>query len=121
MQVIEFICPLCQGPLRRESEAYVCARDQRSYPVTLGIPDLRVYTDQLVQSVTEQALIARLLAEYPNSSFAELVELDRSLSPAVPSCLRPRRRVHLDGGAVRAYSALSQSQRLGSLSVRGQF
>jgi len=121
MQVIEFICPLCQGPLRRESEAYVCARDQRSYPVTLGIPDLRVYTDQLVQSVTEQALIARLLAEYPNRSFAELVELDRSLSPAVPSSLRARRRVHIEGGVVRAKSSLAEMQRLGALSARGQF
>lgn len=121
MQVIEFICPLCQGPLRRESEAYVCARDQRSYPVTLGIPDFRVCPDQLVQPDTEQALVARLLAEYPNRSFAELVDLDRSLRPAVPSSLTARRRVHIEGGVVRAKSSLAEIHRLGALPAQGQF
>jgi len=75
----------------------------------------------LVQPDTEQALVARLLAEYPNRSFAELVDLDRSLRPAVPSSLTARRRVHIEGGVVRAKSSLAEIHRLGALPAQGQF
>ena len=121
MHVIEFTCTLCQAPLRHESEAYVCARDQPSYPVTLGIPDSRIFPDRLVRSETEQALTARLTAEYPHCSFAELVEYFASLVPARPSNIVEKHRVHFQSGVVRAKSSLAEIQRLGALSVRGQF
>jgi SAM-dependent methyltransferase/uncharacterized protein YbaR (Trm112 family) len=121
MQFVEFVCPLCQGPLRSEPKAYVCPRDRRSYPVTLGIPDFRVFPDQVVQSDAEQTLMGRLLAEYPSRSFAELIDLDQSLRPAVPASLTASRRVHVEGGVIRAKSSLAEIQRLGALSSRGLF
>lgn len=121
MQVIEFICPLCQGPLQHESEVYVCARDQRSYPVILGIPDFRTVPNRLVRSEVEQALTARLTEEYPHCSFAELVDLDQSLRTAVPSSVTGKRLIHIESGVVRAKSSLAEIQHFGALPARGQF
>lgn len=41
-------CPRCKGALVSQLEGLLCARCQRSYPVVLGIPDLRVYSDPYV-------------------------------------------------------------------------
>lgn len=121
MQLIEYACPMCKGPLQPSSEGFICARDQRAYPVSLGIPDFRVSSNQLVQSDTEQALTESLVAEYPYRSFAELVEFYASLMPAAPLSVAAKRRVHFQGGVVRAQSSLGEIQRLIALPARSQF
>jgi len=73
--VMEFACPICKGPLQYGSRGYFCTRDQRAYPVTLGIPDFRVWPDGLFESEMEHAWTERLVAEYSNASFTELVDL----------------------------------------------
>ena len=75
MQLMEFACPICKGPLQQESGGYVCARDQRVYHVTLGIPDFRVLPDRWSESESEHAWTERLVAEYSSASFAQLVDL----------------------------------------------
>lgn len=121
MALIEFVCPICHGPLRRESQAYICIRDQRSYPVTAGIPDFRASAEGRLPLETEPALLSCLLSEYHNRSFIQLIELDPSLIIDLPSRLRIRRRIHIESGAVRAKSSLDEIQRFITLPDRDQY
>jgi uncharacterized protein YbaR (Trm112 family) len=49
MQLIELTCSVCHGTLQHEPEAYICAKDQKTYPVTFGIPGFRVFHDDVVR------------------------------------------------------------------------
>lgn len=121
MQAIEFACPICNGPLEEESEGYICARDDRFYPMTLGIPDFRVFPDGLVESDVELAWTARLVAEYSSRSFARLVDLYASLTPGLPSDLRIKLRARFLGGVLHGQSCLTELQHLRALPAAGQF
>ena len=46
-------CPLCKRDLAPAADAYRCAACARSYPIVLGIPDLRAYPDPHVVSVED--------------------------------------------------------------------
>ena len=121
MQLMEFACPICKGPLQQESGGYVCTRDQRAYHVTLGIPDFRVLPDQWSESETEHAWTERLVAQYSNASFVELVDLYASLRPAVPHDIVAKRRVHMLGDVRRAQSSLAELEQISALPRQGQF
>ncbi|MBI4529263.1 MAG: methyltransferase domain-containing protein [Deltaproteobacteria bacterium] len=96
-------------------------RDQRSYPVTLGIPDFRIFHDPSVQTETEKTFTVRLAAEYPHCSFAELLACFESLIPINRSSLAAKRRLHLQTGVARGKSSLAEIQGLTKLPTRGQF
>src|SRR5215471_6521116 len=66
-------------------------RDQRSYPVTAGIPDFRAAAEERLPLETEPALVSCLLSEYHNRSFIQLIELD----PSLVMYLRQSRRLDL--------------------------
>jgi SAM-dependent methyltransferase len=119
--VIEFACPICKGPLQQESGGYVCARDQRVYHATLGIPDFRVWPDGLFESEIEHAWTERLVAEYSNASFSELVDFYASLTPAVPPDIVAKRRIHILSAVVRAQTSLAELQQITALPRQGQF
>jgi len=119
--VMEFACPICKGPLEQASTGYVCTRDQRAYHVTLGIPDFRVLPDQSFESKMEHNWSERLVAEYSSASFAELVDLYASLTPAVPLDRVKKRRVHILSAVVRAQSSLAELEQITGLPRRGQF
>jgi SAM-dependent methyltransferase len=119
--VIEFACPICKGPLQHGSRGYFCARDQRVYHATLGIPDFRVWPDGLFESKMEQAWTERLVAKYSNASFAELVDFYASLTPAVPLDVVAKRRVHIQSAVVRAQSSLAEIEQIIALPGQGQF
>src|SRR5215470_11856698 len=113
--VIEFACPICKGLLQYGSRGYFCARDQRVYHETLGIPDFRVWPDGLFESKMEQAWTERLVAKYSNASFAELVDFYASLTPAVPLDVVAKRRVHIQSAVVRAQSSLAEIEQITAL------
>ncbi len=73
MVSLTVICLDCGNPLdlSRPDEA-VCAGCGRRYPMTFGIPDLR--GPLAVVDPVEAALTERLLALYPQSDFAALVD-----------------------------------------------
>ncbi len=69
-------CPLCKHELESQKETFSCSPCGRTYPVVLGIPDLRVYSDpyitieqdhrkgELVQEQAERMSFAELLRFY---------------------------------------------------------
>ena len=121
MQSIVLACPLCHGPLQQETQAYICSSDRKSYPVTCGIPDFRVFHGETIKADFEQSSVACLLSEYTRRSFKELIELDPTLDPALPSGLLARRRLHILGGVTRARRWLGDIGRLCDASPRGRF
>ena len=80
---IEFVCPVCKGPLERQPAAYYCARDERTFRITLDIPDFRVFADPYIGFDAEDEKTARIVAEYPTRTFAQLVEYYYSITPEV--------------------------------------
>jgi len=66
-------CPLCKQKLESEKQAFSCSPCGRTYPVVLGIPDLRVYCDPYitVEQDHEKGRIVQAQAEH--MSFAELL------------------------------------------------
>ena len=121
MPIIGFACPLCHRHLQCEAEAYICTRDQKTYPVTFGIPDFRVFHDDTVKADSERSLVARLVEEYPKRPFREFIELDQSLNSTLSPSLLRRRRAHILGGIMRAKNSLAEIRRMTEVSEKVRF
>jgi len=121
MQFVDFVCPICRGPLQRQSDAYVCTRDRRSYPVRFGIPDFRIDPDHPVLSPHEEDLLRRMITEYSSVSFDDLMQFDPGQSLVIPPSLRTKKRVHIETGIVRGKDSLEEIQGLVTLPDRGRF
>lgn len=66
-------CPVCKKELASEGEAYRCAHCRRTYPIVLGIPDLRVYSDPYI-TIEEDYEKGRIVqAQAERMSFVELL------------------------------------------------
>lgn len=67
-------CPACGRPLDlSHPEAAACPGCGQRYPATLGIPDLR--GPGAVNDPAEAAIVEKMLARYPQSDFAALLDL----------------------------------------------
>ncbi|MDQ6888162.1 MAG: methyltransferase domain-containing protein [Gemmatimonadota bacterium] len=66
-------CPICRVALVHESEALRCSGCSRSFPIVLGIPDLRVYDDPLIPRVDDYRKGEKLQRAAESMTFAELV------------------------------------------------
>jgi len=69
------VCPSCKGELEQlEINATRCQNCGLRYRTVFGIPDLR-YPVNEVENEPDRALVERLIAAYPDSSYLDLVEL----------------------------------------------
>jgi ubiquinone/menaquinone biosynthesis C-methylase UbiE/uncharacterized protein YbaR (Trm112 family) len=66
-------CPLCKGMLSPQQDHLACSPCQKSYPIVLGIPDLRVYEDPIIPLQDDYRKAEMLQARAEELSFAELV------------------------------------------------
>ena len=100
-------CPLCKGGLTTAEEALHCARCQRTYPIVLGIPDLRVYEDPLIPLEDDYRKGEKVQAQAEKLDFAALVRFYWSLPtyPYTPPelCERFIRHVLTDEVRIEAY------------------
>ena len=83
---IEFVCPLCRGPLSSLEDGYACPVCSKTYLLHAGIPDFRVFPDpyldydadrertEIVLSALEKLDLAQLLAHY--WSFSDITPVD---------------------------------------------
>ncbi len=120
-QSIQFVCPICKGELEQQPDAYFCARDDKTYRITLGIPDFRVFPDPYIGFDAEDDKTARIVEEYPRRTFKELVEFYYSITPEVPPDLAKKYMRHVFSGVVRAESALEEIQQQSHSSAQETF
>jgi ubiquinone/menaquinone biosynthesis C-methylase UbiE/uncharacterized protein YbaR (Trm112 family) len=66
-------CPVCRAALDRRGDDLRCVGCARSFPVVLGIPDLRLYEDPLIPLADDYRKGEVLLRAAERMSFAELV------------------------------------------------
>ena len=82
---IDICCPACRGDLRALGEDELqCIGCSRSYPVIVGIPDLRLWSDPYIGIEEDRAKGRTLAAACAGRSFADSVELYYSLTTVVP-------------------------------------
>jgi ubiquinone/menaquinone biosynthesis C-methylase UbiE/uncharacterized protein YbaR (Trm112 family) len=66
-------CPVCKGALSQRLNQLDCPSCQKSYPIVLGIPDLRVYEDPIIPLQDDYRKAELLQARAEDLSFAELM------------------------------------------------
>lgn len=93
-------CPRCHGPLCEADDALRCEACGTGYPVTLGIPDLRVAPDPWIGPEEDRTKGARVAAEAP-PGFADGVRHYWKLTPSTPAETAERHIAHVLGAAER--------------------
>ncbi len=85
-------CPLCKNRVVRRNDSLVCRSCDKTYPIVLGIPDLRVYEDPLIPIEDDYRKSAIIAAESEKRNFADLVRFYWSLPtyPHTPPHLKER-------------------------------
>lgn len=83
--VVELVCPACGGDLDVRSESIRCVDCLRSYPVVVGIPDLRLFPDRYLSLADDRAKAERLDA-VPGSAL-DVIDAYWSMTPEVPPSL----------------------------------
>jgi ubiquinone/menaquinone biosynthesis C-methylase UbiE/uncharacterized protein YbaR (Trm112 family) len=100
-------CPLCKGCLDTVDEALYCRPCDRTYPIVLGLPDLRVYEDPLIPLEDDYRKGEKVQAQAEKLDFAGLVRYYWSLPtyPYTPPelCERFIRHVLTDEIRIEAY------------------
>jgi ubiquinone/menaquinone biosynthesis C-methylase UbiE/uncharacterized protein YbaR (Trm112 family) len=100
-------CPNCKRDLGRRGDEFFCSRCGKTYPVVLGIPDLRLYEDPLIPLHDDYRKGEKLQAQAQELSFAELVRFYWSLPtyPPTPADLSQRfiRHVLTDEDRIEGY------------------
>jgi ubiquinone/menaquinone biosynthesis C-methylase UbiE/uncharacterized protein YbaR (Trm112 family) len=110
-------CPVCIQPLARASDTLTCESCSRSFPIVLGIPDLRLYEDPLIPKMDDYRKGEKLQRAAESMSFAELVAYYWTLPtyPPTPADLSARFVHHVlsDEGRIAGWEqALGQGQTL---------
>lgn len=82
---VELVCPACRTNLDQEDADRVrCATCPRTFPILLGIPDLRLWPDPYVALEEDRAMGLRLARECADLSFRDAVEHYYRISGRVP-------------------------------------
>jgi ubiquinone/menaquinone biosynthesis C-methylase UbiE/uncharacterized protein YbaR (Trm112 family) len=66
-------CPLCKHELEPREQAFSCSPCGRTYPVVLGIPDLRVYSDPYITVEQDHEKGRMVQAQAERMGFGELL------------------------------------------------
>ncbi len=114
MSALDFVCPLCKGDLQVCPDGYYCARDERTFRVTHGIADFRVFPDPYIDFAEEDRKVERLLDEYPRATFAELVAYYYSITDDVSPELARKYQRYVASGAARAAGVFAEIRQAGA-------
>jgi SAM-dependent methyltransferase/uncharacterized protein YbaR (Trm112 family) len=95
---LSYCCPRCRGVLEFWQERYECRVCAQAYPIIVGIPDFRLFSDPYISLEADRAKGLRLAEVAQRSKFEELVRFYYSITPEVPSDLAQHyTRHHLAG------------------------
>jgi ubiquinone/menaquinone biosynthesis C-methylase UbiE/uncharacterized protein YbaR (Trm112 family) len=103
-------CPLCKGELTSGNAEYFCPPCQRRYPIVLGIPDLRVYSDPYISIEEDHRKGEQVQAQARALGFAELLRFywENVSLPPTPVDLRERFIRHVLTDEERAEGFLAE-------------
>jgi ubiquinone/menaquinone biosynthesis C-methylase UbiE/uncharacterized protein YbaR (Trm112 family) len=103
-------CPLCKQKLETQEEALSCRPCRRTYPVLLGIPDLRVYSDPYITVEQDHEKGRIVQAQADRMSFADLLRFywENVSLPPTPVDLREGFMRHLLSDKTRVETFQSQ-------------
>ena len=89
---VEFVCPLCHGPLGLlvERDGYRCLDCDRDYPLHAGIPDFRVAEDPFLSVQEEYKRTEIVLEALDRYELEPLLEYYWSFSDITPKPLRAK-------------------------------
>lgn len=108
-------CPHCHEHLRTHGDRLLCLGCHQTFPVVLGIPDLRLEPDPYIGVDDDYAKAARLVDDQ-TASFVELNERYWKITPDVPPTLAQRYIRHVLASVRRGQSCLASiDQQAGAL------
>jgi ubiquinone/menaquinone biosynthesis C-methylase UbiE/uncharacterized protein YbaR (Trm112 family) len=84
---IEICCPKCRGDLndhRGEADILECRACRQRYPILVGIPDLRIFSDPYIGIEEDRAKGLKVADRLHGSTFVELVDFYYSTTSVVP-------------------------------------
>lgn len=72
-----YICPKCKSSkLRHSLESYECMNCKSEYNIIAGIPDFRIFRDDIYShSINEPEMVKNLLQNYVSKPFEQLLEI----------------------------------------------
>nr|MDP9177007.1 class I SAM-dependent methyltransferase [Gemmatimonadota bacterium] len=110
---VELVCPACRTNLDQEdADSLRCAACERTFPILLGIPDLRLWPDPYVAFEEDRAIGLRLARECAHLSFPEAVEHYYRMTGRVPPFQARRFARGLTAATARAAAQLDHWETL---------
>ncbi|CAN5407783.1 hypothetical protein BH24GEM3_BH24GEM3_12450 [soil metagenome] len=109
--LLRFVCPRCQGELRRRAEEYRCQACGACYPVVAGIADFRLAPDPWIGIEEDRAKALRLEEATRGMDFEESVRAYWQMTPDTPRALAERFARHVLGAAERSREWLARVER----------
>lgn len=101
-------CPLCREELFEQAGGYGCARCSRTYPLAVGLPDLRLRPPGGFDAAKDLYLAELLGCREDRLSFAELLAYYYRLVPPASEELLAGHMAHFDVEAEQAEAALGE-------------
>jgi len=105
---VPYVCPRCREPLVRADDTLACAGCSHSYPIVLGIPDLRVFPDPWISFEGDREKAARLAAISSALSLDETVRAYWAMTPGTPPHQADRFVQYVMSAAPRARDWLAE-------------
>jgi SAM-dependent methyltransferase len=99
-RAISFCCPRCKGELESGNNLYRCPECCEDYPVVLGIPDFRVFSDPYISLEDDRKKGIYLYEHSRGLDFEGLLRLYWSITPGVSAARAEgfiQRALSLDG------------------------
>ena len=108
-----YVCPRCRSVLAEAAASYACRRCGSTFPVVMGIPDLRVAPDPWIDFEEDRDKAQRLAADTRGASLEAMVRAYWAMTPATGAAQAERFIAHVLSAAARSVEWL---EALGSAS-----
>lgn len=97
-----YVCPRCGSTLVEGPASYACRRCGSTFPVVMGIPDLRVAADPWIGMDEDRDKASRLVAETRGGSLESMVRAYWAMTPGTSAAQAERFIAHVLCAATRS-------------------
>ena len=101
-ETLGVVCPRCRGDLADGREGLTCARCHATFPVVLGIPDLRLEPDPWIGLDDDREKARQLEARSRGASLEAMVRAYWSMTPSTPATQAERFIEHVMTASARS-------------------